>query len=312
MSRQMTAIVDKILSGVSQGYFPQGYISESILPMIGVDQYSGKLAKYSNSHLRIERSITGGQGKYRRVTPITRAQSSYEIEGHGLEGMVTKRDKKNLDNPYDAEKDEVLGLTAQIWLEKEKLLADTFGDTAILTNNTTLTGTDQFSDYTNSDPIDVFNTAMNAIYTGSGMAANFAAMDWKTARILQFHPVMLSALGFKDNRPGGLTHAEIASAIGVKKIFVAEAIYNSAKEGQSDSLSPVWGSNIILGVAPDKAVPYQVSLGYRLQLKGEGPRKVYKYPINNPPGTTGILVEDEYDYLIANTGAGYLIKDAIA
>lgn len=312
MSRQMSAQVDKILSGVSNGYFPSGYISEAILPMVQVDQYTGKLAKYSNSHLRIERSITGGEGKYRRVTPITRTQDSYEIEGHGLEGLVTKRDKKNLDKPYDAEKDEVLGLTAQIWLEKEKLLADTLGDTSVITQNTTLSGTDQFSDYTNSDPIDVFNTAVNAVYLGSGMAPNFAAMDWKTARILRYHPVLLESLGYKDNRPGGLTDDEIAKALGIKKVFAAQVIYNSAKEGQSDSLAAVWGKNIVLGVAPDRAVPYQVSLGYRLQLRGEGPRKVYKYAINNPPGSTGILVEDEYDYLIANTGAGYLIKDAIA
>ena len=312
MARQMGAIVDKLLTNVSQGYFPQGYISEAILPLVEVDQYTGKLGKYSNSHLRIERSITGGEGKYRRVTPITREQQSYEIDGHGLEGLVTKRDKKNVEKPYDAEKDEVMGLTAQIWLEKEKLLADTLGDTAIITQNTTLSGTDQFSDYTNSDPIDVFNTAVNAVYDGCGMAPNFVGMDWKTARILRYHPVLLDSLGYKDNRPGGLTDEEIARALGIQKIFVAQAVYNSAKEGQSDSLAAVWGKNIVLGVAPDRAMPYQVSLGYRLQLRGQGPRKVYKYAIDNPPESTGILVEDEYDYLIANAGAGYLIKDAVA
>lgn len=312
MARQMGAIVDKILSGVSEGYFPQGYISESILPLVQVGQYTGKLAKYGDSHLRIERSITGGEGKYRRVSPITREQQSYSIEGHGLEGVVTKRDKKNLDRPYDAEKDEVLGLTAQIWLEKEKVLADSLGSTAVLTNNVTLTGTDQLSDYDNSDPIDVFNTAVNSIYDNSGIAPNFAAMDWKVARLLRYHPSMLDALGYKDNRPGGLTDQEIADAIGVQKIFIAQAVYNSAKEGQTDSLSAVWGKNIVLGVAPNAVAPYQVSLGYRLQIRGQGSRKVYKYAIDNPPESTGILVEDEYDYLISNVGAGYLIKDAIA
>ena len=312
MSRQMNAIVDKILSGVSSAYIPAGYISEQILPVIQAEQYSGKLAKYGDSHLRIERSVTGGEGKYRRVSPILREQQSFEVEGHGLEGIITKRDRKNLDAPYKAEEDEVMGLTAQIWLEKEKLLADTLSDTSVLTQNVTLSGTDQFSDYTNSDPIDVIVTAKRAVYNGSGIAPNFASMDWNTAEVLRYHPVLLDALGFKDNRPGGLTDDELARALNVRKVFVAQALYNSAKEGQADSLSAVWGKHIVLGVAPDKAVPYQVSLGYRIQMRGQGPRKVYKYAINNPPETTGILVEDEYDYLISNVGAGYLIKDAIA
>lgn len=312
MARQMGAIVDRLLTGVSSAYVPQGYISEQILPLVSVPQYTGKLAKYSNSHIRIERSITGGEGKYRRVTPITRTQSTYEIVGHGLEGIVTKRDRLNLEDPYDAEKDEVMGLTNQIWLEKEKSLADTLGSTSILTNNTTLSGTDQFSDYNNSDPIDVFNTAMNSVYDNSGVKANFVALDWKVARILRYHPSMLEALGFKDNRPGGLTDQELASAIGVEKVHVAACVYNSAKEGQSDSLSSVWGKFIVLGHAPNKAAPYQTSLGYRLQLRNSAPRKVYKYAIDNPPESTGILVEDEYDYLISNAGAAYLIADAIA
>lgn len=309
---QLKAIVDKLLTKASSMYVPTGYVSEKALPSIGVLQSSGLLGKYGNSHLRIENSLKGGRGQYRRVETITRSTTGYQIEGHGLEGIVTKEDYKNVELPYKAEEDEVLGLTSSLWLGKEKSLADTLSSTAILTQNTTLSGTAQFSDYANSDPLDKFKTARETVRSGCGVSPDTALMDWSVWNVLRFHPQMLDSLGYKFNRPGGLDINELAVAMGVKRILLAEAVYNSAKEGQSDSLAAVWGKHIIFGVLPEKAMVRQVSLGYLVQYEGEAPRKVYKYDLNNPPESRGILVEDNYDMLISNAAAGYLIKDAIA
>lgn len=309
---QVKAIVDKLLTQASSAYIPTGYVSESALPTIEVVQTTGKLAKYGNSHLRIENSLVAGRGGYRRVEPISRSTDTYTIEGHGLEGVVTADDRRNVEEPYKAEEDEVLGLTSQIWLGKEKGLADTLGSTSILTQNTTLSGTSQYSDFANSDPIDDFITARKAVRDGCGAQADTVVMDWQVANVLRFHPQMLDSLGYKDNRPGGLNMEELANAMGVRRLLLAEAVYNSAKEGQSDSLAPVWGKDIVFGVMPENAQVRQVSLGYLVKYAGKAPRQVYKYPIYNPPESTGIIVEDPYDMFISNANAGYLIKSAIA
>lgn len=309
---QTKAIVDKLLTNVSSMFVPQGYISEMFFPMVESVQSTGKLAKYGQSHLRIESSIIGGEGKYRRVKPITRSTTSYSIEGHGLEGIVTKDDYRNVEVPYKAEEDETLGLTTKLWLEKESVLASAMSSTAVLTQNTTLSGTSQFSDYANSDPIDKFKTARATVRSGCGVPPNAAWMDWAVWNVLAFHPGILEALGYKDNRAGSLSPDELAKAMGVEKLLIAKPIYNSAKEGQSDSLAAVWGKHIGFGVLPDRAMPYQTSLGYYVKYVGSQPRKVYKYDAQNPPESTVILVEDEYDMLVSNAAAGYLIKDAIA
>lgn len=309
---QLKAIVDKLLTQASSQFVPEGYISEMLLPFIGVTQATGKLAKYGHSHLRIETSYIGGRGKYRRVEPITRSQSTYQIEGHGLEGLVTKDDYRNVEFPYDAEKDEVTGLTSQLWVEKEYSLATTMADTAVLTQNTTLSGTSQFSDYSNSDPLAKFSTARGTVRTGCGKAPDTAWMDWATKNVLKFHPQLLDYLGFKYDRPGGLTDGELAVAMDVKRVLIADVSYNSAKEGQTDVLAAVWGKHIWFGVLPENAAVRQVSLGYRIGYQNQSPRQVTKEAEFNPPGSTKILVEDEYDFLISNATAAYLIKDAIA
>ncbi len=309
---QLKGIIDPLLTDASSMYIPKGCIADSLLPGLKFDQYTGKLGAYGSNHLRIENTVVGGKGKYRQVESITRSTSGFEIEGHGLSGMVTKADYKNVKDPFDAEKDETMGISTILLLEKEKGLADSLTSTSIMTQNTTLSGTSQFNDFTNSDPLAKFLAARKAVRDGSGAIANAVIMDYNVAEVLRSHPQLLDLLGFKFARPGGLTDSELAKALNVDKVFIPNAMYNSAKEGQTAVLASVWGKHIVFAQIPDSAQKYQISLGYNIRLDDGQPRKVYKQPLFNPPGATEVLVEDEYDMVLSNVAAAYLIKDAIA
>ena len=307
---QLKATVDKLLTEASAGYFPKGFACERILPEVRVKQFSGKLAKYGTNHLRIETNYSGGRGEYRRVEPIVREQSTYQIEGHGLEALVSASEIANSDSPYSALTDSVLGLTSQLILEKEKTLGTTLGDTAILTSNATLSGTAQWSDFSNSDPIGDSATARSTIMDGCGAPPNAAIMSWQVWNKLRFSSKLLDALGYKYNKMGGLSEDELAVALGVEKIIRSDAMYENAAEGQTSDLEPCFGKNCIFAVVPDRAMPYQVSLGYRIQQSA--PRRVYKYAVNNPPNSQSVLVEDNYDLFLSNVKAAYLVKNCIA
>jgi len=309
---QQKAIIDKLLTNVSSAYIPEGFISESIFPEVMSMQKTGKLAKYGTDHLRLEQTVIGGEGEYSRIRTIVRSNTSYSIEGHGLQSIVTEDDYQNSEKPYDAEADETMGITSTLMVGKEKGLADVLADTAILTQNTTLSGTSQWNDYGNSDPVDDFITARQAVKDGCGFAPDLAIMGWDVAERLRYHPGLLDALGFKDNRPGGLNDKELASVLQVKRVLIGSASYESAKKGQSSSLASIWGKHLIFAKMPAKAMKYQVSLGYCFKLKNRKPRRVFKWAVNNPPNAKAILVDDHYDFVITNVGAGYLIKDAIA
>lgn len=309
---QTKAIVDKLLSNVSSRYMPQGHICEQLLPRVESKQNSGKIAKHGLAHLRIVNSVAGGRGKYRRVETTVVDSATYLMEGHGLEGLVTEDDYNNKEQPFDAEQDETIGVSTVLLTEKEYGLASALADTGVVTQNQTLASTAQFSDYANSDVLSVVKTARAAVRSGCGMAPDTAWMDWAVREALRYHPQLLDYLGFKEARPGGLTDVELAKALDVKRLLIAEAMYNSAKEGQADSLASIWGKHLWFGVCPEKAQKDQISAGYRVEPTGKQPRKVYKWDVNNPPNSKAILVEDKYDQVITNVGAIYLIKNAIA
>lgn len=309
---QVKAQIDKFLTAASKGYIPQGMIADAILPTVNVKQDSGKLAGYGMSHLRIVNTVYGGRGMAPRFESITRSSDSYYVEDHGLEGMVTPADYRNVEDPYDAEKDETLGLVTVLKLGREKAIADSLGSTSTLTRNTTLSGTSQFSDYVNSDPLGKFKTAQESVYDGCGVAPDTGIMAWKVFNTLSYHPGILEALGFQMNRAGTLSEQEVASAMKVQRLLVGQPKYNSAALGQTDVLSDVWGKNIVFAVLPKTAAKFQVSLGYQVRRIGEQPFQTSKWEHNNPRGATGILVTDAYDDLLSNVNAAYLIKDAIA
>lgn len=309
---QLKAIQDRLLGGVSNMLIVDGLIADLVLPLVSVKEKTGKLGKYGKGHLRIEHSFAGGEGAYRRVNSVTRSTNSYDVESHGLEALVTEDDYRNVQEPFKAEEDHVIALTHHILLGKEKALADSLTDTAVLTQNTTLSGTAQWSDYANSDPLSNFKTARKTVRDGCGMPANVAVMDWEVANTLAYSPQILDALGFTQNRAGQLSEPELAKALGVERLYIAKGVYNSAKEGQTDSVAAIWGKHTVFAYIPSAAGLYQQSLGYRIALEGQGTRRVFKSPEFNPPNSTKVLVDDSYDFLLSDVTCAYLLKSVIA
>lgn len=311
---QMRAIVDKLLTNVSNGNFAdeEGYLCERIFPELSVKQDSGLLAKYGTKHLSIEHSLIGGRGAARRVESIARSTTSYLLEKHALEGMVTQSDYDNVEAPYDAEKDETIGVSTLILQGKEFALASALTSTSIMTNYATLSGSDQLSNPSTSSPIGLTQTAKASGKSLAGVIFNTLICSWEVMNYLGYHPELLSTLGFNYARPGGLSDEEVAKALKLTNVYVANSSYESAKEGQTSSLAPIWGKHMIFCYLPDSAKPYQKSLGYYVKKQGVGSRKVYKYPFNNPAGSTGVLVEDHYQYLLSDVNCGYLYRSAVA
>lgn len=308
---QIKAIVDKLLTNVSNQLVPEGYISELLLPELPVVQTTGLIGKYSNDHLRIIDTTVGGKGMYPMVDTVVRSSSSYKLVDHALKELLGEDDFDNVEKPFDAEQDSVVALTTHLWLEKEKGLADAMAGGTI-TQGVTLAGGDQWSAYSTSNPLEDLRDGRKGVRGGCGMKANVAFMDEDVADTLRFHPQLLDNLGFKDNRPGGLQDSELAKALKVDKVLVAEVVYNSSLQPAADSLAPVWGKHFWYAHIPQTAARRQQSLGYRVQKAGQKPRQVFKSYPDEPVNSTKIIVKDKYQQVITNANCAYRITNAIA
>lgn len=309
---QVKAQVNKLLTNVSNGLMPKGYISEKILPVLSVKQSTGIIGGYGLSHLRTSDDLIGGRAQARRADPIAYDLSqTYVIQKHALEGVVTQDDYDNVEDPFSAESDETLGLTHMILTNKEKQAADLLFNTTTFSGKTTTPST-KYDNYTSSDPLADFKTAHNAVLNNSGVPANAAIMSRLVANTLMFHPQLQDRLGFKYNGTGLLSDEQLKMCLGVDELIIADAPYNSAKEGQTDALSQIWSDGILFYVKPSAAAKYQVALGYHMKQISMANRQVYKYDLNNPVGATGIIVQDAYQFKLVNANAGYFLNDVLA
>jgi hypothetical protein len=310
---QMRAVQDMILTNVATGYFPDGMVCERIFPDLSVTQYTGKIGRFGKAHLRIVNTVMGGKGKPAQIDTRVYSTDSYEIDEHGLFDLVTKRDYANVIRPFDAERDAVRAIQTLMFLGKEKSVADALTDTSVITINTTLAGADQFSDYNNSNPLDVVNTYKESVMNACGGVVNKLIFDWVVFNKLKYHPSIFTRLGFQFNQRSPLSLQNLADAFEVQEILVPTCRYNSSKDGQTDALAPVWGKHIVGVVAPPTAEVGQVSAGYHVVPSDSQPRKVYKSPDADRPGATKVIVTDDYDYALVNaTEAAFVIKNAIA
>ncbi len=313
MRTQSGAIVNKLLTNVSNGYFPgsEMYLAETILPSISVPQTTGLVGNYSNNHLRIVNTVHEGKGPYRQLESITVGSNMYNIEDHGLHDIITPKQLANFEAPFDAEQDTTLALTLAHYNAKEFGLATALQDPAVITQGKTLTGNARYSQISHDDsnPIEDNIEAHNAIRDATGMRANVAIMGGKTFDYMSRHHRLLDALGFTSLPEGGLSREALARVLNVERVLVGEAMYNASKQGQADDLRSHWGTDVVYARIGAPALRQKV-LGFEFRLNGTSPRQTFRFTPNMPVNSRGIIVTDNYDQMILNAGAAYLIQDA--
>lgn len=314
MRTQDGAIVSKLLTNVSNGYWPgqEYFLCEKILPPVYVAQTTGLVGKYTNNHLRIVNTVHKGKGDYQMLESVTVSSDSYNITDHGLYDVITENDMRNFESPFDAEEDTTMALTLAQMNAKEYGISTNLRDVAVITQNTTLTGNSRYNNHSHADstPLADKLTADAAIRDATGMKPNTLIASEETVDNLRVHEQLMDNLGFKFNRTGGMSLDELSRALQIDNILVGKAMYNNAKEGQADNLVSFWGNDLIYAYIAPPALR-QKTLGFEFRKTGTAPRQVYKYTPTMPVNSRGIIVTDNYDQNILNATCAYLIKDAI-
>ena len=301
--------VDVPLRNVSEDYRPEGFIAERVLTPLSVPFYSGRLGSYGNSHLRLITTRVYDRGKYTIVPTYDYSLSTtYDLDVHGVGDTVSKRDRAEIQDPFEVESDVTMGLTNLLLNEKEyacsQLLRNTGSYESGMTE--TLSGTAQFNDYSNSDPIGKIKNAVVKIWSQSGMPCTTMILGYDVLETIRSHTKLANFYG-QTGVKVQISEEQIKNAFSIPEIITAKAHYVN----NSDTQTTFWGKDIILMARAPTPMRHQRTYGYYLTRDGEE-RNIYRNPIYNPPGGTEILADMTYQFLITHKACGYLIKNAIA
>jgi hypothetical protein len=300
--------VDKILTQFSVAYRNEQYISESIMPVIKVKERSGKFAKYAKDNLRVEDNAERAPGTRARTFDYNVSQGTYTVTEKAMEKIVPDEFVNNADDPYDPKRDATMFCVDKIWLLQETALADTMADTSVITQNTTLAGISQWSDFANSDPFTDIDTARTTIKQTTAKHPNTAVFGYETWQKFVQHPDVVDRVKYVGMTGMDALKRAVADLLQVQNVWIGDAVKNTANDAATDSLSFVWGKHFwLLYVAPRPSL-MMPTFGYTMK---DLDRVVETYREESRVGDV-VRVRDSYDQTIVDVELAYLIEDAVA
>lgn len=302
------------LTNFSLRYAPGQFIGDLALPIIPVSKVNGNAYYiYGKENLRDENDGPLGQKSPAGERDFNVTSTTVDLHRYALKDMVTREEQDEADAALDPKEDTVAGLMDDILISKERRAAALLFNTSNLTQNDTLSGTGQFSDYTSgvSDPIGVIETAKDTVVDSARVSDDMlkVIMGIDVWRKVRHHPDVVER--YKYTAGGGVTKQQFADLIGVnvENLLIGVAGYDSADEGQTASMANIWGKHLVVEYVPSNPGLRSRTLAATFQKTSHV--EVSEWPNNDPAGDN-VRVESYYNHAIIDATLGYMVENAVA
>ncbi|CAO4177646.1 Capsid protein [Methylorubrum populi] len=315
--------VDPVLTAISLGYRnpSNSLIADIVLPRVPVMAEKFSWTRYPVAQaFTVPSTLVGRRGRVERVE-FSGKQEDSRVLDYGLEFSVPQTDIDEAKamrarglgnhNPVDYS---TMALTDLILLDREVRAAAQMQnpDSYAANKRLALSGSDRFSEG-GSQVIAPLKAAFNGtlIYRPNTMTMSRAV--WS---VVSSHPEIVNAVKGNVTSKGIVTPEEFVRLFegeGLKTLAIGEAFLNTARPGQSASLSRVWGNNIMLTHVNPMANP--MTGGVTFGFTAEYGKRIAGQWETKDIGLEGgqvVRVGERVRELIVAKDAGYLIQNVIA
>jgi len=298
------------LTAVAIAYKNKRLIADEVLPRVPVGKQDFTYLLHTmDEGFSVPDTKVGRKSKPNEVE-FTATEQTASTSDYGLDDPIPQADIDNAPANYDPMGRAVEGITDLVLLGREARAAGLVFNAAnyAAANKQTLSGTSQFSDFANSDPIGVIMTALDAcIMRPNVMTLGRAAFS----KLIQ-HPKIVKAVLGNAGDSGIATRQQIAALFELEDVLVGEAYLNTAKKGQAASLARVWGKHISLTLRDRNAnTRGGATFGFTAQFGDRIAGSQFDSDIGLRGGQR-VRAGESVKELITAPDLGYLITNAVA
>ncbi len=294
---------------MSVGFTNDQFVASEIAPPVRVPKTEFSYYEFSKTRFRIPQLLRAPKTEFKRGDIGVEVKTG-ETKEYGWEEPIDDSERTDFENDIDLEMEKAEDATDIVLLGYEKRVATLLRSTSNLTQNITLSGTSQFNDYTNSDPVGVFQTGRKTIHKATGKMPNLALISFPVFETLREHPKVRDH--FKYTSSASITAEMLARFFELGRVVVAGALEDTAKEGQTESLDYVWGKDIIMAYVAPRPGKYRPSLAYTFWTPVKGQRRVVEMYREEKITSDILRVHEKDGEKLIHAKCGYLIKNAIA
>ena len=299
------------LTAIAIGYRNPLLIADDVLPRVPVGKQEFKYLKYSLADsFTIPDTRVGRTSKPTEVS-FGATEITDSCVGYGLDDPIPQADIDNAPPNYSPLGRATEVLTDLLLLAREQRTANLVFNTASYTastNRTQLSGTSQFSDYTNSNPITAFLAGLDSCV----MRPNILVLGQAVWSKLRQHPKVAQALFGANGTSGIVTREQLAQALEIEEVWVGQGWVNGAKRGQTASLTRLWGKHAA-AIYRDRLA--DTSRGTTFGLTAQWGERVSGNIPDEDIGLKGgqrVRVGEYVKELVCATDLGYYWEDAVA
>ncbi len=267
--------VDAILTNISVAYLQraENFIADKVFPVVPVDKQSDKYFVYSkNDWLRDEARVrtdgTESVGSGYNITTDT-----YYADVYAIHKDIGDQTRANADAPINVDREAAEFVTHRLLTRREIQFVNDFMTTGKWGNDVTgvaaspTTGqTVQWSDYTNSDPIEDIEEGKASILSTTGFEANTLVLGYDVFRQLKNHPDLVDRIKYTSSQT--ITEDMLARMFDIERVLVSKSVKATNAEGATAAYSFTTGKTALLAhVAPNPGI-LTPSAGYTFSWTG--------------------------------------------
>ena len=241
---------DVLLSNVAIGYMVGDTIAGSISPVVQVGKQSDAYAIFSRADaLRIEDTKRSPGTEANKVTR-TISSDTYYAQNYALKYPITIEDRENADpiQKQNIINDGVRYITDKLMLDWENRVAGIVNSTSNVGSSAVVAS--EWDVAASSDPLGDLNTAMDNVQDLTGTRPNRVVMGLAAWRSLRRNNQILNRLFGTNNGGGFAMKNQVASLLEVDELLVGAAYQNTGNEGLAESISTIWGDNVLCYYSP--------------------------------------------------------------
>lgn len=229
--------ISPALSAIAIKFRQSGLVADDILPRVSVDkQEFVHLSDRMADWITPPDTLVGRTGAPNQLANSLQDPTQLATANQGLDEPVPNQDAMNgpTESALGRATQRVMGL---VELRREIRVAGVVTNAGNYAYTATLSGTSQWSDKVNSNPLNDLLVKLDQPF----MRPNTLIMGRDVWTQLSQHPKMIEAAFWAGAQAGKVTLQQVADLLEVSRIIVGDGWYNTAAKGQAVTKTRIWG-----------------------------------------------------------------------
>jgi hypothetical protein len=305
------------LTNVMLDYRPEGHIADQIFPIVEVAKQADSFLIWSQADKMRREETARAPGTEANKIGLDVTSDTFYCDNYALKIPLTVEDDVNMDAAYMSNLRE--GRAERV---KDMLMLDWEVRAALQVTSTSNVGSSSavgsaWTTYSNgnSDPLSDVWTAKFNVQDANGYDANCIVMANDAFKNFRQHADVIDILyGNAAAATGGSRYASrenVKAIFDLEKFLVGGAYYNTGEEGQSLSLSKMWGDHVLVyynATRPSKDRP-SFAYSFRWRSNKIANMTVEVHPFDRKIKAEEIEMGYYQDEKITSSGLGFLITN---